>query len=691
MIKQVVQRVALVFALLTSAVFFSASIFAQDDESYSVSDIPKLQPESQHVVASRRIAAYFTRYHYSNVELNEEMSRQIFDRYFEQLDYNRMFMLASDIESFQEHRDNFHEALVEGELAVAFAIHQKNLERRFERFQFALEEVSNLDDDFSFDEEGAEYQFDRTEADWAASEEELNDIWRLRVKNDALNLALAGREPEEIIENLERRYRSAQQQITQHKSEDAFQSVMNAFARSVDAHTSYLSPRNAERFQQNMNLSLEGIGAVLQAEYDYTVIRSLVPGGPAERSDELNPNDRIIAVAQGDQDFVDVIGWRLDDVVELIKGPKGSVVRLQILKESDGSGAAPKSVEIVREEVRLEDREAKLSYETSDTGDKFAVITIPGFYNNLTDDVRGLLTEVNGDENIEGLVVDLRGNGGGSLSESITLTGLFIPSGPVVQVRESSGRVDVSGDPDPAVVYEGPMVVMVDRFSASASEIFAAALQDYRRALIVGENTFGKGTVQQHRGLQRRFDLGSNPMGSVQYTMAKFYRINGGSTQHKGVVPDIVFPSLIDPEEFGESRADNALPWDQIEPVQFRAFNFVNNELIEKLANEHKLRIENDKEFAFIAEDVERYRTMRERTSISLVRAEREAETEAQQARNLERINLRLQQAGLEPVESIDGVEEEYRSPDVFLQEAIEVAADYVHTMSGGARNVRND
>ncbi|EGN75788.1 Carboxy-terminal protease [Idiomarina sp. A28L] len=691
MIKQVVQRIAFVTALFASVALGITPAIAQDDVSYNVSDIPVLQPESQHVAASRRIAAYFTRYHYSNVELDVAMSQQIFDRYFEQLDYNRMFMLDSDIEQFSEHRDNFHEALVDGNLRVAFAIHQLNMQRRFERFQFALAQLKAIEEEFDFDEEGAEYQFDRTEAEWATSTEELNDIWQQRVRSDALNLALAGREPEEIIENLERRYRSAQQQITQYNSEDAFQSVMNAFARSVDAHTSYLSPRNAERFQQNMNLSLEGIGAVLQAEYDYTVIRSLVPGGPAERSDKLAPNDRIIAVAQGDQEFVDVIGWRLDDVVELIKGPKGSVVRLQVLKESDGSGAAPQAVEIVREQVRLEDREAKLSYETSDTGDKFAVITIPGFYNKLTDDVRALLVEVNAEPELAGLMVDLRGNGGGALNESITLTGLFIPSGPVVQVRESSGRVDVSGDPDPTVVYDGPMVVMVDRFSASASEIFAAALQDYRRAVIVGENTFGKGTVQQHRGLQRRFDLGSNPMGSVQYTMAKFYRINGGSTQHKGVVPDVAFPSLVDPEEFGESRADNALPWDQIDPVDFRAFNFVNNALIEKLNAEHAIRIAEDQEFSFISEDVERYREMRNRKFISLVRAEREAETEADQARNLERINRRLELAGLEPVDSLEGVDEAYRAPDVFLREAIEVAADYVHAMNGGTRSVKND
>lgn len=706
MIKQVAKRSRLVLSLVSAAVLFSSAgaalalqlesahsspaiVASQSENTYSLNDIPKLQPEQQHRAAARRITAYFTRYHYSNVELNQAMSQQIFDRYFEQLDYNRMFLQAGDLARFSNLRDNFHVALTDGELSHAFAIHQVSMQRRFQRFAFALDflnELKQQETPFDFAVTGASYQFDRSESPWAESSSELDEIWRQRVLNDALNLALAGRSDNEIIDNLQRRYRAVLQQITQTNSEDAFQTVMNAFARSVDAHTSYLSPRNAERFQQNMNLSLEGIGAVLQAEYDYTVIRSLVPGGPADKSEQLAPNDRIIAVAQGDQDFVDVIGWRLDDVVELITGPKGSVVRLQVLKESDGSAAAPKTVEIVREQVRLEDREAKLSYETSDTGETFAVITIPSFYNKLTDDVRKLLDEMKNTET-SGLVVDLRGNGGGALNESITLTGLFIPSGPVVQVRESSGRVDVSGDPDPSIAYDGPMVVMVDRFSASASEIFAAALQDYRRALIVGENTFGKGTVQQHRGLQRRFDLGNNPMGSVQYTMAKFYRINGGSTQHKGVVPDIQFPSLIDPEEFGESRADNALPWDQIDPVAFRVFNYVNNELIARLQNEHAVRISADPEFAYLADDVQRYRAMRDRNSISLVKAERKAESDEQRERTLQRINERLVRAGLEPVEAAADAPEKIRAPDIFLREAVEIAADYINAMQNTARN----
>ncbi|MCL4409655.1 carboxy terminal-processing peptidase [Aliidiomarina haloalkalitolerans] len=679
MIKQVVSSVVLTTALLLS--FPVASAQGQDtgglETEYTLASLPKLAPEGQHKAASRRIASYFTRYHYSRVELDEAMAEQIFNRYFEQLDYNRMFFLASDVNEFNRHRKNFHEQLLNGDLEAAYAIHQRGMQRRFERFQYALSVVASGID---FEEQAEEFRFDRSEAEWATSSAELDEIWHNRVLNDALNLMLAGRSDEEIRDNLKRRYRSAIHQLTQTQSEDAFQNVMNAFARSVDAHTSYLSPRNAERFQQNMNLSLEGIGAVLQAEFDYTVIRSLVPGGPADKSGKLSPDDRIIAVAQGDQEFVDIIGWRLDDVVEIIKGPKGSVVRLQVLKGGEAPGSSPVEVEIVREEVRLEDREAKLSFETADDGTKYAVITIPGFYNKLTEKVQQLLAEVRASD-AEGLLIDLRGNGGGALNESITLTGLFIPSGPVVQVRDSTGRIDVSGDPDPQVHYDGPMVIMIDRFSASASEIFAAALQDYRRALVVGENSFGKGTVQQHRGLARRFDLNANPMGSVQYTMAKFYRIDGGSTQHKGVVPDIQYPSLIDPEEFGESRADNALPWDQIEPVDFQRFGYINDEILAALNAKHAQRVADDPEFAYIQEDAERFKTMRKRTHISLVKAEREAESARERERNLARVNERLVRAGLEPVESLDDVDDELRSPDIFMRETLRVASDYLRLL----------
>lgn len=671
-------RKPLLTSLILSALFV-APLGVAISPNYSLDDLPKLAAESQHVTASKRIASYFTRYHYSRVELDENMSEKIFNRYLDQLDYNRMFLLQSDIDEFSQHQGKFHEFLLEGKLDVPYEIYQLSLQRRYERYAQAL---SILDDaEFDFEVEGERFYYDRTEEAWPETSAELDQIWEQRIKNDALNLAMAGREHDEILENLERRYQSAIQRLTQSQSEDAFSTVMNAFARSVEAHTSYLSPRNAERFQQNMNLQLEGIGAVLQSEYDYTVIRSLVPGGPADQSGELAVDDRIIAVAQGDKEFVDIIGWRLDDVVDLITGPKGSTVRLQVLKDSQGSGGTPETVEIVRDKVRIEDREAKAEVKTLDEGDyaerRVGVVEIPGFYNNLSRDVHKLIVDLK-EQDVEGIIVDLRGNGGGSLSESITLTGLFIKEGPVVQVRDSSGRVEVNRDTDGEVLYDGPLTVMVDRFSASASEIFAAAIQDYNRGIVLGEQTFGKGTVQQHRGLQRRFDFYSNPLGSIQYTIAKFYRIDGGSTQHRGVVPDILFPSAIEPDDFGESRADNALPWDQIDAVEYERFDWMSEELLESLTQSHTTRIADNPEFAYIYEDIERFRERRDRDFISLVQSEREAESEADSQLRLQRINERLVRAGLEPVEAAEDADERYRSPDAYLDEALRITLDFI-------------
>ena len=675
-------RKPLLTSLILSALFV-APISAAVTANYSLDDLPKLAAESQHITASKRVASYFTRYHDSRVELDEQMSEAIFDRYLDHLDYNRMFLLQSDVEEFQQYRNRFHTFLLEGQLEQVYALYQRSLERRYERYSYAL---SLLDDaEFDFEVEGERFYYDRSEEDWAESREELNEVWQVRLKNDALNLAMADRDHDEIIENLERRYHSAIQRLTQSQSEDAFSTVMNAFARSVEAHTSYLSPRNAERFQQNMNLQLEGIGAVLQAEYDYTVIRSLVPGGPADQTGQLAPDDRIIAVAQGDKEFVDVIGWRLDDVVDLITGPKGSTVRLQVLKDSQGAAGTPETVEIVRDKVRLEDREASAEVKLLDEGEyrdrPVGVIEIPGFYNNLTADVVKLIEELKG-QNVEALVIDLRGNGGGSLSEAIYLTGLFIEEGPVVQVRDSSGRVEVNRDSDGKVYYDGPLTVLVDRFSASASEIFAAAIQDYNRGIVLGEQTFGKGTVQQHRGLQRRFDFYSNPLGSIQYTIAKFYRINGGSTQHRGVVPDILFPSPIDPDDFGESRADNALPWDQIESVDYPTMDRLSEDMIATLTDQHLSRIDSNPEFAYIYEDISRYQERRDRDYVSLVRSEREAESDADTELRLQRINERLARAGKEPVAEAGDADERYREPDPYLDEALRITIDFVEAQA---------
>ncbi|AVJ55924.1 carboxy terminal-processing peptidase [Idiomarina sp. OT37-5b] len=652
--------------------------------SHEVSELPQLEQESHHDTAAERATAYFTRYHFSQPTLNDQLSEQIHERYLKLLDFNKMFLLQSDIDASEEYAQLFDDMLESGELDVAYDLYQTSLKRRFERYEYAL---SLLDEEkpMDFTVEGDKYYYDREEEPWAKSREELDDLWYSRVKYDALNLKLAGKEWPEIVETLGKRYNSALNRLTKSKSEDVFQTLMNAFARSVEAHTSYLSPQNSERFRQNMNLELEGIGAVLQSEYDYTVIRSLVPGGPADKTDQLSPEDKIIAVGQGTgddaEDFVDVIGMRLDDVVDMIKGPKGTVVRLQVLEASQGAGGTPKVVEITRDKVKLEDRAAKLDVKTMDDGPyqgrKMGVIEIPGFYNNLTDDVRKLIDELD-DKSVEGLIVDLRGNGGGSLAEAINLSGLFIDQGPIVQVSDGRGQVDVSADRDGKTYYDGPLVVMVDRYSASASEIFAAAMQDYERALIVGENTFGKGTVQQHRGLTRRFDFFDKPLGSVQYTIAKFYRIDGGSTQLKGVQPDIVLPSYVEASEWGESKEDNALPWDKVDKAPYRAVNKVNRSELPELQSAANQRIEQDPEFDYIFDEIKRLREEQDKTWVSLDINARKAEQEEQKALRLQRINDRLKRMGKEPVEEIDEVDDEVLEIDPYLQQALAIGFDYI-------------
>ncbi|PYE34328.1 S41A family C-terminal processing peptidase-1 [Idiomarina fontislapidosi] len=652
--------------------------------THEISELPQLEQESQHDTVSERVLSYFTRYHFSQPELNDQLSEQIHERYLEMLDFNKMFLLKSDVAASEEYARLFDDMLESGELEVAYDLYQTSLERRFQRYVYAL---SLLDEEkpMSFDEEGEKYYYDREEADWAKDEEALNALWQQRVKYDALNLKLAGKEWPDIVETLGKRYNSALNRLTNSKSEDAFQVIMNAFARSIEPHTSYLSPANSERFQQNMNLELEGIGAVLQSEYDYTVIRSLVPGGPADKTGELSPEDKIIAVGQGvgddAEEFVDIIGMRLDDVVDMIKGPKGSSVRLQVLEASQGVGGTPKVVEIVRDKVKLEDRAAKAHVEVPEDGPnkgrKMGVIEIPGFYNNLTADVKKLIDDLKADE-VEGIVVDLRSNGGGALNEAISLTGLFIDEGPVVQVSDGRGHVEVSKDRDGVTYYDGPLVVLVDRYSASASEIFAAAMQDYKRALIVGENTFGKGTVQQHRGLNRRFDFFSEPLGSVQYTIAKFYRIDGGSTQLKGVAPDVTLPSYVESSEWGESREDNALRWDQIKPAQYDTFSYLDSAEIQSLNSNAHQRLEKDPEFAYIFKDIEELRNNMEKTWVSLNLEERESEQAADKEERLQRVNDRLKRLGMEPVESIDDVDDEVLEVDPYLNETISVAFEFI-------------
>jgi carboxyl-terminal processing protease len=642
------------------------------ESSLGVEDLPKLTQESQHVASAKRVSSQFLRAHYKQIDLDDELSVKIFDRFIRSLDYNRNVFSIEDIKGFAAYKTKFDDAIERGNLSLAYEIYQLNMQRRTERYRFAL---GLLDKEFNFELPNDQFIYDREDAAWAKNNEELNELWRQRVKYDALNLKLAGKDWPKIQELLTKRYERAIKRLTQTSSEDVFQMVMNSFARSIEAHTSYLSPRNAERFQMEMNLSFEGIGAVLLSEDDFTTIRSVVPGGPADLSNNIKPEDKIVGVAQDKEEFVDVIGWRLDEVVELIKGPKGSIVKLQLVKGSSES-LVPVVVTLTRDKIKLEDRAAKsevyIPNDGANKGQKLGVISIPSFYNNLHQDVKKEIESLT-EQSVQGIIVDLRGNGGGSLTESTLLSGLFIEKGPVVQIRDGAGRIRLEKDVDGKVFYNGPLTVLVDRYSASASEIFAAAMQDYNRALILGEQTFGKGTVQQHRPLGRIYDLYENPLGSVQFTIAKFYRIDGGSTQHKGVIPDILFPSVINHDEWGESQQENALPWDSIARANYTTYG-ENKNTVKGLTDLHNQRIK--KEFNYIYEDIERYKLKKEDKTISLIESERLKEKTEIEQRNLMRINERLVRLGLEKVENLDDLPEELEAVDPFLEEAANITYD---------------
>ncbi|GGB37976.1 tail-specific protease [Oceanisphaera marina] len=653
---------------LVAAGMMAAGIAWAVPPTTDASAIPVLAPESQHAAASKRVTALFTRSHYRQFQLDDAFSGQIFDRFVESLDYGKNIFTQGDINRFKRYRTGFDDSLKAGRLDIAFEMYNESLQLRYQRLVYAL---SLLDTPMTFDG-SEEYQFDRREAAWPKDQAELDKLWYQRVKYDALSLALTDKDWDEISETLAKRYNNAIKRLAQSESEDAFQSFANAFARTIEPHTSYLSPRNAERFETEMNLSLEGIGAVLQAEDDYTVIRSLVPGGPAAKSGELQPDDRIIGVGQDADKITDVIGWRLDEVVDLIKGRKGTDVWLQI-QRGKAVTATPKVIQLTRDTVRLEDRAASGKVIEVD-GENVGVIEIPSFYVNLSVDVAEEINKLKKD-NIQGLVIDLRGNGGGALTEASSLTGLFIDSGPVVQIRDGMGRISVNGDDDGLLAYDGPMTVLIDRYSASASEIFAAALKDYGRAVILGENTFGKGTVQQHRSLSRIYDLYEHPMGFVQFTIAKFYRINGGSTQNKGVKPDIPFPTPIVADETGESLEKNALPWDQVDSLDFNTIHDL-TPLLGQLRQRHQARIEQDPEFVYVFEDIKEYKKLKDKNSVSLNLAERKTEMEEQDAKALARLNDRLRRAGLDTVTSLDDTPSDFEPEDSYLKEAARITAD---------------
>ncbi|MEE3649432.1 MULTISPECIES: carboxy terminal-processing peptidase [unclassified Brenneria] len=661
-------RITVIAGLLLAGVGFA---FANETIT-RVEQVPQLQQEPQHVTVSDRVASRFLRSHYRQFMLDDAFSEKIFSRYLNMLDYSHNVLLASDIAQFADKKTQLDDQLKSGTLDLPYALYNLAQKRRFERYQYAL---SLLDKPMTFTGDDT-IDLDRSKAPWPQNVGELNRLWDAKVKYDWLSLKLTGKEDKEIKETLTKRYQFAIRRLAQSNSEDVFQLIMNAFAREIDPHTSYLSPRNTEQFNTEMSLSLEGIGAVLQMDDDYTVINSMVPGGPAAKSKSITVGDRVVGVGQTGKPMVDVIGWRLDDVVALIKGPKGSQVRLEILPA--GKGTKTRTVTLTRERIRLEDRAVKMS--VKDVGkEKVGVLDIPGFYVGLTDDVKVQLQKLE-KQHVSSIVIDLRSNGGGALTEAVGLSGLFIPSGPVVQIRDNNGKIRADSDTDGTVYYKGPLVVLVDRFSASASEIFAAAMQDYGRALVVGEPTFGKGTVQQYRSLNRIYDQMLRPewpsLGSVQYTIQKFYRIDGGSTQMKGVTPDVMMPTGTETVDTGEKFEDNALPWDSIKAADYTKSGDL-KPIISTLNENHQTRIAKDPEFQYIAEDIARYNAMKDkRNTVSLNLAQREKENNDDEAMRLNRINDRLIREGKKPLKSLEALPKDYQAPDPYLDETVQIAHD---------------
>ncbi|WP_151703203.1 carboxy terminal-processing peptidase [Nitrincola alkalilacustris] len=624
--------------------------------------LARLAPEPVHEQALLNVIAALQQNHYTGMQLDEALASNALDRYLQDLDPTRSYFYAEDIKKFESFRNTLIQELYSGDATTGFTIYNRFKERNLERLDYLLAMLNDENHTFDF-EEDAVFESDRSEAEWISSEAQMNDLWSKRLKSSILSLKLADRSLEESREVLIKRYQNQRNRVEQINSEDVFERYINALAHVFDPHSQYLSPRSQENFQINMSLSLEGIGAVLQSEDEYVKIVRLVPAGPADKTGQLRAADTIVGVGQGEEGPIeDVVGQRLDDVVKLIRGPRGTKVRLEVIPADAVDRSQRRQVTIVREQVKLEEQSAQkrvLEITRDNQPYRIGVIEIPAFYidfaamqsgdpnyKSTTRDVEKLITELK-QEGIDGLIVDLRNNGGGSLREANELTGLFISRGPTVQIRDASGRVDILGDFDPKIAWSGPLAVIVNRLSASASEIFAGAIQDYDRGLVLGSRTFGKGTVQTLLPLDH---------GQLKLTHAKFYRISGDSTQNKGVEPSISFPTLYDEKEIGESALEGALPWDQVHPVRYGRFPSLSM-MIEELTTRHLRRTGEDPDFMFMHEQVSRMKEMRNQTDIPLNMVALRSQREEAEEWQLETENRRRLAKGEEAVETLAELE----------------------------------
>jgi len=650
-----------------------------------------LKPTISQEKVETLVAKLLTTYHYRKVRLNDSLSAVVWDNYLKEIDGSKTYLLASDVTSFEKYRDQIDDALVNGDLTAAYDIYNVFRKRFQERSVFIKEQLKKP---FSFTADET-FNTDRGKASWPKSIEEQNDLWRKILKNQALDLKLGGNRSDSAVSALmTQRYSNLDKAINRVKSADVFQMYMNSFAEALDPHTNYLSPSNADRFNQEMSQSLEGIGAMLQEDGDYIKITNVLPGGPAFKSSQLKANDKIAGVAQGDNGhMVNTMNWQVDEVVKLIKGPKGTIVRLQVISPNAIAGAPPKEIRLVREKIKLEEQRAKKEViDVVDNGKtvKIGVINIPMFYRDFegarrreegfsstTSDVKKFVEELKA-EKVQGIVIDLRDNGGGSLTEAIDLTGLFIPKGPVVQVKESTGETEVYSDKDGgAVVYDGPMAVLVNRFSASASEIFAAAIQDYKRGIIIGGQTYGKGTVQTLVDLNQWLPKEPEKVGQVKMTIQKFYRINGSSTQHRGVTPDVELPSAFSAEEYGESSQPSALPWDHINSTRYDESPAVDDKILARLRARFDQRLKSDTELKQLAQDLADFKKAKENTVVSLLESKRRKEREEAERKRTAAVKVSQMSAPIDET-GTPAKTETKKKKDTYLNEAGLVLADYI-------------
>ena len=639
-----------------------------------------------------RIARVLEDRHYSRRTLDDALSAQVADRFLEALDSQHSYFTAADVADFDRWRTRFDDMIRTGQIEPAYLIFARFQQRNRERLRYAIAQLQN-EPAWTLDER---YELDRDQAPWPRGAPELDELWRQRVKSDGLSLVLTGKSWSEAADILRKRYERVLQRSEKVTSDDVFETLMNAYATAYDPHSNYYSPRSSEEYRIQMSLSYEGIGAQLQLVDDYVTVSGLLPGGAAQAAGTLKVNDRIVAVGQGhDGEMLEVIGWRLDDVVQKIRGKIGTVVRLQILPAGAAPGPDEHVVELTRNKVTLEAQAAKKELRQIENAGRrlrVGVVTVPGFYEDsaarrdgdpnyrsTTRDVRRLIGELKAEGGIDALVLDLRGDGGGFLQEATALTGLFIDQGPVVQVRDTDGRVDVLDDPEAGVAWSGPLAVLVDRTSASASEIFAGAIQDYRRGLILGQPTFGKGTVQQMIPLDRW--SGTPTQGQVTVTIGKFYRVTGESTQLKGVVPDIELPAVIDTVDVGESVLQYALPWDRIAPVDFSPLP-ANGRSVRELLQAQSARTASDGDYRWLMQGIESLASARKERSVSLNLEQRQRERTAQEQRRLEQENMRRALAGLPALGTLDELKTD-ELPDVVLSLAAHIAADQVGAAGG--------